>query len=61
MPIPNQFKNIFDDLIDSLEDNTNTEVLAKSRQTHMSNNDIPGLEERIKNLNEEKNILKNWS
>ena len=61
MPVPNWFKDTLNNLINSLDDGSNIEAPAKSRQIYMSSNNIPGPGERKKSLNKEKNLLKNRS
>lgn len=46
-------------LIDSLDNNFNTEVLDELRQNWISSNNIPSHRKKERSLNKEKNFLKN--
>lgn len=59
MPIPSQFKDILDNLVDSLNDGSNTNALVEAKQIYTLTNDILGHEKREKYLNGEKDFLKN--
>lgn len=52
---------MIDNFIDSLDDSSNIKILTKSKQIHMSSNNMPGPEKKKKNLDEKKHILKNRS
>lgn len=52
---------MFDNFVNRLNDSSNIEVLTKARQIYLLNNDISCLNKSEKNLNEEKNFLKNRS
>ena len=61
MLMPNWFKDTLDSFVDSSDDGSNIEAPANSREIHMSSNNIPGPGEKEKGLNEERDLLKNWS
>lgn len=55
------FKDTIDDLIDSSDDNLDTEPLAIVKQVDMSNNSIPGPRNSISNFKEGNDISNNGS
>lgn len=50
---------MLDNLVNNLNDGSNTEVLAEARWIYILSNNIFGLRKRERGLNEEKNLLKN--
>lgn len=50
---------MLDNLVNNLNDGSNTEVLAEARRIYTLNNNILGLRKRKKGLNRERNLLKN--
>lgn len=60
MLIPNLFRDILNNLIDSSDDGFNTQALAELMQIHILSDNIPSLGEREKGLNEKRDLLKNW-
>ena len=61
LAISNKFKNILDELVDSINNSLDIRSSANWRQVDMPNNDIPGLGENASSLKETKDILKNES
>lgn len=53
----NQYKNILDDFIDSLDDTSDTELLAILKQIIMPNGDIPDPRDNASDLKEDKDFL----
>lgn len=59
--ILNRFKYMLNDLIDSSNDGSDTKVLAEARRIHLLNNNIPDPRERERDLDGERDLLRNWS
>lgn len=61
MSISNKFKNTLDNLINSLNNNSNIKTLAESREIYILNNNILSLGKRERNLDKKRDFLKNRS
>lgn len=55
--ISNWFKDMFDNLVNNINDDSNTKTLARSKKIYISSNDILNPGKKKKDLNEEKNLL----
>lgn len=59
MAIPNQYKDTLNNLVNSSDDGSDIETLAKLRQIHELNNNIPSLGIKRRGFNDEKDLLGN--
>lgn len=61
LAILNQYKDMHDDFINSLNDSSDSEPSAMSNQVNMLSNNMPGLENSISSLQNKRNFLRNRS
>lgn len=61
MAIFNQYKNIFNELVNSLDNSLDTKPPRMLKQIDISNNDIPGPRNSANGLKETGNLLNNGS